>query len=44
MFCDCCMIALSSMAIAIANYLCHIKKKKSKNNHRSFLNESQINE
>ena len=28
MFCDCCMIALSSMAIAIANYLCHIKKKK----------------
>ena len=26
MFCDCCMIALGSVAVAIADYLCHIKK------------------
>ena len=34
-FCDRCMIALSSVAIAIADYLCHIKKKKKKNNNNN---------
>ena len=29
-FCDCCLIALGFVAVAIADYLCHIKKKKKK--------------
>ena len=43
------MIALGSVTVSIADYKCHIKKQKNKktkstSNHRSFLNESQINQ